>query len=134
MADLFAGFVCLTKSEFKSISEDQVDADFRPEAQSDDDNDQDDLYDDEPAGDIESTTSKQKMTPLVNKWTWTKTKLIPGEIDKDIQFTTSDDELTPLQYFKTLFDDEVIDCIVDQTNLYSVQRSVFHQFLRIKTY
>ena len=33
------------------------------------------------------------------------------------------DNLTPLQYFKQIFDDELIDFIVEQTNLYSVQRT-----------
>ena len=32
------------------------------------------------------------------------------------------DEMTPLQYFKLFVTDDVIQTVVDQTNLYTVQR------------
>ena len=33
------------------------------------------------------------------------------------------EELTPLQYFKLFFKDEILNAIVENTNLYSVQKS-----------
>ena len=46
-----------------------------------------------------------------------------GDIEKDVTFSTPDEVGTALQYFKRLFDENTIQMIVDQSNLYSVQET-----------
>ena len=45
------------------------------------------------------------------------------DIEKNVTFSTPDEVGTALQYFKRLFDENIIQLIVDQSNIYSVQET-----------
>lgn len=56
------------------------------------------------------------------KASWSKCNLEEVDIQCDVSYTHPEAIKTPLNYFKTFFDDKIIDKIVNETNLYSVQK------------
>lgn len=67
------------------------------------------------------SNNKKKLKKRKLEWTQNKTKIaypIPVWKGALPMFTQV---LTPLQYFKKMFDDELLKILVEQSNLYSVQ-------------
>ena len=54
---------------------------------------------------------------------WRKDELHVGDIKKNVTFSTPDEVGPALQYFKKLIDENIVQMIVDQSNLYSVQET-----------
>lgn len=65
---------------------------------------------------------KKQGKPIKRKVLWKKTHLDDVDTTCNISYTPTEDILTPLGYFNLMFDDAIIENIVDQTNLYSVQK------------
>lgn len=53
---------------------------------------------------------------------WEKKDIENIDSNCEVSFTKPDNIRSPLEYFKLFFDDDLINNIVDQTNLYSVQK------------
>lgn len=69
----------------------------------------------------EPVAKKRKLQQLV--FTFKKTKYTGGvEVDTNVSFAEQYQMQSPLQYFKKFFSDDLLDFIVDMTNLYSVQQ------------
>lgn len=66
----------------------------------------------------------QKGKKLKKKLKWKKKDIDPVDSTCDVSFTEADQVRSPLEYFKIFFDDNIINNIVDQTNLYSVQKKL----------
>lgn len=90
-------------------------------------------YEDKGETETEEPEDPEDLLPLSEIRNKLVRKRIPKWIKKDIDPTStryeesftpiSDDEITPLSYFKMFIDDDIINNIVEQTNLYSVQKN-----------
>ena len=106
-----------------SDADDDSDADFVPQNQ-DDDNDNVDDYDD---GEGDQDDSVDNLVDCSKAPCCQWQRIYPTEVNT--QFTGEpfpnppEEEISPMRYFKQLFDDELIDHIVEQSNLYSVEQS-----------
>ena len=69
------------------------------------------------------TTTKNRRCASTPAFKWRKAELDVGDIEKNVTFSMPDEVGTALQYFKRLFDKNIIQMIVDQFNLYSVQET-----------
>ena len=74
-----------------------------------------------PSGAANAYKNRRRAAATVT-YKWRKKQLDVADIEKNINFPVQDEVATPLQYFKRLFDDNIIQMIIDQTNLYSVQQ------------
>ncbi|KAI0231822.1 hypothetical protein LSAT2_017813, partial [Lamellibrachia satsuma] len=70
-----------------------------------------------------STTAGNRRCASTPAFKWRKAELDVGDIEKNVTFSTPVEVGTALQYFKTLFDENIIQMIVDQSILYSVQET-----------
>ena len=78
--------------------------------------------DDEPAP-RQGTSTGNRQETSIPVFKWRKVEQDVSGIEKDITFSEPDEVGTAMQYFKRLFDASIIQMIVDQTNLYSVQET-----------
>jgi hypothetical protein len=93
--------------------------------ESDDDSDYIGPSEDDDDDDDENTPSQEKSFPnLDTACRWRKRN--PAQVQSTFvggPFPDPPQDMTPLKYFKQFFDDELISKIVEQTNLYSVQKT-----------
>ncbi|CAH2000556.1 unnamed protein product [Acanthoscelides obtectus] len=101
----------------------QTDMGNKSEIQENDATQSEDSEDDLPLEQLASrlrNTGSLKTTPVPIKWE--KRDIHPVSSECNIYFTSVEKIGTPLEYFKTFFDDAIIENLVLQTNLYSVQK------------
>ena len=74
---------------------------------------------------LEIHEETSQNSPASNQTCWRKRE--PAFVEstfKGIQFSDIDDTMSPLEYFKMFFDDNFIEHITEQTNLYHIQESL----------
>lgn len=83
-------------------------------------------------------SGKKGMKKTTNEYKWESVHLPPPNRNRpEIEYTSPAGVAYPIVYFRRLFTDDVIDMIVQQTNLYSVQttgKSVKTDCEEIKTF
>ena len=108
-----------------SDADDDSDADFVPQNQDDDNDNVDDNDDEDGEGDRDDSVDNLVDCNKAPCYQWQR--IDPTEVNT--QFTGEpfpnppEEEISPMRYFKQLFDDKLIDHIAEQSNSYSVQQS-----------
>ena len=121
-------FVTASDSESSKLSDDDSDNEIEvpqnvlvsiAEVSSDKENE-----DDVPLANLSSSSSGSNIKTANRVYRWRKHDTPVADRTFQGTFTEPrEEELTPLQYFKLFLKDEILNTIVENTNLYSVQKS-----------
>lgn len=100
---------------------------FSPSSDDDDNEDEDDAQEipdenDEPQAMKKQRSKKKKCVPEIT-YQWCSEDITEESLIEQVQVDLDDPEKTnPIDYFLYYFDEEILQLIVEQTNLYSSQR------------
>ena len=127
--DKIIDFVTASDSELSKLSDDDDDNEIdvpqnvlvsTAEVSSDEENDDED---DVRLANLANASSDSNIKTANKVYQWQKHDTPMADCTFQGTFTEPpEEELTPLQYFKLIFKDEILNTIVESTNLYSVQK------------